>query len=131
MRRKKGEGLIAPIVAETRRPVLLVEGVDRQQLDSADAEVAQIGNLVDQPGIGAALGQRHLGAGMPGKAANMQLVDDRLGERPPQRCITLPVISSWVGNDALERRCDIVAWTTRGIPAATRRPGNALPVGIE
>ena len=55
MRREKREGLVPPVVAEARRTVLLVEGKDRQQLDGADAEVLQIGNLVDQPRVGAAL----------------------------------------------------------------------------
>jgi|GEM_PF-6300603 len=55
MRREKRQGLVPPIVAEALRSVLLVEGKDRQQLDGADPEVLQVGNLVDQPGVGAAL----------------------------------------------------------------------------
>ena len=55
MRREKRQRLIAPVVAEARRTVLLVEGKDRQQLDRADSEILQIGDLIDQSGVGAAL----------------------------------------------------------------------------
>jgi len=39
MRPEKRQGLISPIIAETRRTILLVEGKNRQKLDGADTEV--------------------------------------------------------------------------------------------
>ena len=37
--------------------IVLVEREDRQQLDGSDAQILQIGNLLDQPGISSALGR--------------------------------------------------------------------------
>ena len=103
----------------------------REQLDRTDAEVTQIGDLVDQPGIRAALGHRDAGAWMPGEAADMHLVDDRLGERPAQGCITLPVIAARVDHHAPQRQGHVVSRASSSLPAATRRPGYAFPVRVE
>jgi hypothetical protein len=55
MRREKRKRLIPPIIAEARRTILFVEGEDRQKLDRADAKVPEVGNLLDQPSVSAAL----------------------------------------------------------------------------
>jgi len=47
MRRKKRQGLVSPIITEARRTVLFVESKDREELDSADTEVLEIGDLLD------------------------------------------------------------------------------------
>ena len=54
MGREERDRLVAPVVDQPRRRVLLVEGEHRQQLDGGDAEVLQVRDLLDQPGIGAA-----------------------------------------------------------------------------
>jgi hypothetical protein len=54
MRREKRQGLVSPIVTEARRPVLFVESKYREELDGADTEVLEIGDLLDQPAVGAA-----------------------------------------------------------------------------
>ena len=68
---------------------------------------------------------------MPGKPANMHLVDDGLCERPPQRCIALPVVSAWVDHHAPQRGGGVVPRVPSSLPAATRRPGDAFPVRVE
>ena len=47
-------GLVAPVVDEPRRAGVGVERVDRQQFDGGDAEVLQVRDLLDEPGVGAA-----------------------------------------------------------------------------
>ena len=54
MRRKKRQRLVAPVITEPGRTVLLVERKYRQQLHRADTEILQIGDLFDQSGVGAA-----------------------------------------------------------------------------
>ena len=58
VRRKERDRLVAPVVDHARWAGLGVELEDRQQLDGRDAQVLQVGNLLDQPGIGAALVRR-------------------------------------------------------------------------
>jgi hypothetical protein len=69
VRREERDRRIAPMVDETRRAVPRVELEDRQQLDRRDAEILQIGNLLDEADVGAAPGRRHAGARMPGEPA--------------------------------------------------------------
>jgi hypothetical protein len=131
VRREKRERLIPPIVPKPRGTILFVEGKNRQKLDGGDAEILEIGNLFDQPGIGAALRRGDARARMPGEAADMHLVDDRVRERPSQGRIVLPVVGGGINDDALQRRSDIVPRTTCGLPAAPRVPGDAFPVRVE
>ena len=70
MRCEKRQGLISPVIAEARRSVLLVERKDRKKLDCTDAKILQIGNLFDQPGVGAILGRRDTRTWMPRKPAD-------------------------------------------------------------
>ncbi len=69
---------VAPVVDVSGRAVERVELEDRQQLDGGHAEILQVRDLLDDPGIGAAgvFGQAR--ARMPGEAAHVHLVDDRL-----------------------------------------------------
>src|SRR5262249_27463867 len=68
---------------------------------------------------------------MPGEPADMHLVDDRLGKRPTEGYVALPIIAARVDDDAPQRRSSVVPWTSRGLSAATRGPGNAFPVRVE
>jgi hypothetical protein len=131
VRREKRQGLVPPIVTEARRTVLLVEGKDGEQLDRADAEISQVRDLLDQPGVGTALGRSDAGARMPGEPAAMHFVDDRLGKRPAERCVSFPVIGVGVNDHALQCRRRVVPGSPRRLPAASRRPGNAFSVGVE
>jgi len=123
MRREKRERLVAPIVAEARWTVLLVEGKDRQQLDRIDAEIPQVGDLVDQPGVATARARSDARTWMPGKPADVHLVDDRLGERPTEGYVALPVIGARIDDHALRCSRSVVA----GFSA--RPPGCLTPAG--
>ena len=102
MRRKERDRRIAPVVDQAGRRVLRVELEHRHQLDRGDAQVDQVRDLVDQPGIGAAPGLGHAAARVLGEATNVQFVDHGLGERPAQRAVALPVVMTGVGHHALE-----------------------------
>ena len=54
VRREERDRRVAPVVDLARRAILGVELEHRQQLDRGDAELLEIGNLLDQAGIGAA-----------------------------------------------------------------------------
>jgi hypothetical protein len=101
MRREKRQGPISPIIAEARRTVLLVECKHREKLDSADAEVAQIGDFLDEAGVGAAPAPSDTRARVAGEPVDMHLVNDRLSERPTERLIALPIIRADLRDDAL------------------------------
>ena len=62
MRREERDRLIAPVVHEPGGAGQRVELEDRQQFDRRNAELLQIGNLLDQPGVRAARALRHAGA---------------------------------------------------------------------
>src|SRR6516164_3349697 len=68
---------------------------------------------------------------MPGEPADMHLVNDRLGKRPTEGYVALPIITARVDDDAHQRRSSVVPRTSRGLSAAACGPGNALPVRVE
>ena len=81
--RREGDAVVAPEVPQPlaglrvgEGTIVLVELVDRQQFDGGDAQLFQIGDLLDQPGK--VPGLRDAGGGMAGEAADVQLVDDRV-----------------------------------------------------
>ena len=55
MRREERDRLVTPVVDPASGRVLRIELEYRQQLDRRDAEILQIGNLLDQPGVRSAL----------------------------------------------------------------------------
>jgi len=59
MRREERHRRVAPVVRQPGRRVLRVELEHRHQLDGGDAQVDQVRDLVDQPGVGAAPLYRH------------------------------------------------------------------------
>jgi hypothetical protein len=59
-----------------------------------------IGDLFDQPGVGAALIWRYPRARMSSETADMHLIDDGLGERPAEKRIAFPVIDARIDDDA-------------------------------
>jgi len=68
---------------------------------------------------------------MPRESADMHLVDDRLGKRPAERGIALPVIGVGVDDDALQRCRRVVSRFSRRLPAPPHRSGDAFAVRIE
>ena len=54
VRREERDRRVAPVVDLARRAVLGIELEHRQQLDGGDAELLEIGDLLDQTGEGAA-----------------------------------------------------------------------------
>ena len=55
VRREERDRRVAPIIDLARRGILRIELKDGQQLDGGDAEFLEVGDLLDQAGIGAAL----------------------------------------------------------------------------
>ena len=131
MRREERDRLIAPVVHPAAWRVLRIELEDRQQLDGRDAQILQIGNLVDEPGVRASLPRRDTRARVPGEAAHVQLVDDRFRERPPQRCVAFPVVTAGIRDHALHRTCDVVAGAARGAAAVVVGHRHRQAVRIE
>ena len=94
--REERDRLVAPEVPERlpgqqvrARVVALLELGHRHQLDRGHAQLLQVGDLLDQPAEGA--GVRDAGARVAGEAADVQLVDDRVGERHGERVLVAPV----------------------------------------
>ena len=110
MRGEERDRRVAPVVDVARRAVLGVELEHRQQLDRGDAELLQIGNLLDQPGVRAAVRFADAGTGMPREAAHVHLVDDGARRGPAQRRVALPVVGARIDDHALHRRRRVVAW---------------------
>ena len=55
VRRKERDGRIAPVIDMSRRAILSIELEDRQKFYGGDAEILEIRDLFDQPGVCAAL----------------------------------------------------------------------------
>jgi hypothetical protein len=92
VRREQGDRRVAPVVDPARGGVLGIELKHGQELDRRDAQVLEVGDLLDQPGVGPGLVGRDPRAGRLGEAADVQLVDDRLAMRPPERVVPFPVV---------------------------------------
>ena len=122
MRREERDRLVAPVVHAARRRILRIELKHRQQLHGRDAQVLQVRNLLDQAGVGPSL-LAPPGAGMLGEAADVKLVDDRLGEGPSNRRIAFPVVAR---RDRRRRSSSRMRCCRR---TASRRPGRRLGDG--
>src|SRR5258707_7121283 len=109
MRGKKRHRRVAPVIHTTLRRLMGIELEDRHQLNRSDPEIDQVWNLLYKPCIGASLFRSYSRTRMPGKTADMQLVDDCLHEWSSQWMITLPVIGTGISNYAFHRNCRVVA----------------------
>ena len=109
--REEGHRVVAPIVRSFALGTVALLGgkfVDRHQLDRRDAKRFQVRDLLDNTLVGARM--IHLARGALSEAANVHLVDDRLGERALKMAIATP-IEVVVDHDALGRASDaVVAW---------------------
>ena len=88
------EPLAGHRVAE--RAVELVELEDRQELDGRDPQLLEVGDLLDEPAVGAR--QVALGRVVAGEPADVDLVDDRLLDRDVGVPVVLPVEVAPVGD---------------------------------
>src|SRR5262245_25627711 len=73
---KEGDRCVTPIVDPPRRGILSVKLKHRQEFDGGDAQLLEIGNLLDQSGICATSLFRHPRAGMSSEPSNMHLIDN-------------------------------------------------------
>jgi hypothetical protein len=102
VRSEVSDRVVAPVVAVGR-----VELEHRQELDSRDAEVDQIRDFLLQARKGR--GPRDARVGRGGEAADVELVDDRLVQRPGERPVALPVVGAEVDDRCAERGRHVVA----------------------
>ena len=131
VRRKERDRRIAPVIDFSRRAVLGIELEHRQQFDGRDAELLEIGNLLDQTGIGPAFVLSDAGTGMAGEAAHVHFIDDGPSGGPFQRRITFPIVRRRVHHHALHCRRGIVAFSTGSLAAVVFRHHDAAAVRIE
>ena len=109
VRREERDRRVAPVVDLSRRTVVGVELKHRQQFDGRDAELLQIGNLLDQAGVGAARLLGDAGTRMPSEAADVHLVDDRARPTSGAAAHPLPSRRRWIDDHALHRRRRVIA----------------------
>ena len=131
LRREEAEGLVAPIVAQSLidQEAVVDEGMDRQQLDGGDADRAQV---VDDGG-GAETGERSALALADvrmahGVAADMRLVDHRLGPRHPGPGVLAPG-ERLLDHPAFGHRSGVVAAVERQVGARRSEPEAVMGVG--
>jgi len=128
--REERDRRVAPIVGQPHRRILRVELKNRQQLYGRDAQVPQIGNLLDQARIRSAqmLGQPR--ACMAREPAHVHLVDHGAVERLAQRRIVLPIVVVRVDDHALHGVGRVVAWPLGRFPAEAPRHSHAVAIRV-
>ena len=131
MRREERDRRVAPVIDESRRRVLGVELEHRKELDGGDPEIAEIRNLLDEPGKRAARFLGHAGARMAGEPTDVHLVHDRVRRGPSQRGVAFPVVRAAIHHHTLHRRGGVVARSLRRLAAVARRHDHTAAVGIE
>ena len=125
------DGGVAPVVGETLGSILRVELEHGQKLHGRDAEIAQVGDLLDEPCVGARLPRGDAGARVPREAAHVELVDHRLPPGALERRVPLPIVVARIGDHALHRRRGVVARSARGLAAVPVGHGDRQGVGVE
>ena len=133
MRREERDRLVPPVVHAAGRRILRIELEDGQQLDGGDAQVLEVRDLLDQPGIGAALPGRHAGAVVAGEAPHVELVDHGLGEGALERLVPFPVVAPAVGgrHHALHRHGRVVPGPAGGPAVVAFGDRHRQAVGVE
>ena len=92
MGREKGDRIVAPVVAANRAVGPRQRGrevVNGHQLDGGHTQRLEVGNLLDDPEIGAGMGNAARRA--VGEAPDMHLVDHGVGEAAAEVTVALPV----------------------------------------
>src|SRR6266850_4424334 len=113
VRRKERDRGVTPVIGFGGRTVLRVELKNGQQLNSGNAELLQIGNLLDQAGICAAQILAKAGTGMTREAANVHFIDDGSGGRMAEGRVTFPIVSGGIHDNTLHCRGAVVAGSVR------------------
>ena len=139
VRREQRQRIVAPVVRPRGRlavPIVHGELEDRHQLDRGHAQRLQVGDLLDQAQVRAAMG--HVARLVASEAADVHLVDHRLVQAAAQVAIPLPV--ELVADDhalrrpnhAVRRRQEIAR---QGLGIGIDQPRPAVeaesPIGIE
>jgi hypothetical protein len=131
MRGEERDRLVAPVVREAGRRILRIVLEDGEQLDGRHAEVREIGNLLDETRVRAASRRRDARARVPREPADMQLVDDRVGERSAGRAIVFPVVPVPSGHHALHGGRQVAARPHGRRPIVGARHFHCAPVRIQ
>ena len=126
-------GAIAPVVNELFTIVFLddllaIKTEHRQELDSGDSQLLQIGNLLDHTRKGTWM--RDSTGGTLGKATNMHLIDDGFRHRDLQRLIVFPVIVIDINNHTAHAGVKIVDAILASISSPPERGAVPFRVGI-
>ena len=126
VRGEEVEGHVPPVVA-----LLRIELLHGEQLDHRDTQLLQVGDLIDDPGVGPPpLGGEPAGRA-PREAADVHLVDDGVRLVAGRSVITPG--EGWVpnGQDAKRRPAQVGARPLRGLAIEPRREEDRLGVRIE
>ncbi len=131
MRCEKRDGRIAPIVNAARRAILRIELEHGKKLDSGDAQVLEIGNLLNESTECAACRFRDAGARMLRKSFYVHFVDDRLRRWPSEWRVAFPVVQTCIHDHAFHRRGSIVAFLLRGFTGVVSRNCDSATIRVE
>ena len=131
VRREERDWRVAPVVDLSRRAVLGVELEHRQELHRGDAQLLEVGNLLDQPGERAAALLRHARAGVPREPSHVHLVHDGARGGQPQGCVAFPVVHARVHQHALHRGGRVVAALRGRVTTVGGRHRYAAAVRVE
>ena len=101
---------VAPHVVATWRRIGGVEAEHRQQFDRRDAELLEIGQLVDQPQVGAPLLRGDAGIVSAGEAAHMQLINHRALPAVAGPWMALKIKGLPLGHHRLEAGMGVRGW---------------------
>ena len=128
---KKRDGRIAPIVDETCGTILRIELEHGEKFDSGDAQIVQIGNLLHESAKSAASIRCDPGVRMTRESFYMHFVNDRLGGRPVERCVALPVVQTWIHDHAFHRRGQVGAFLLCRLAGVVARNGDSTSVWVD
>ena len=126
IRREESDGIISPVLQ--KHLSIVASGVDtfikfedRHQLDRCHSEFLQIRDLLDDPREGSRI--LHAGCLVPGKSADMHLVDDRILHGRIGKIVFSPVIG------LLDDSGMVIRFRLGGAPGSL--PGHSFGIGIQ
>jgi hypothetical protein len=131
VRSKERDRCISPIVGEPGRSIPGIVLKYRHELDGADTELLQVGDLLDETGVRTARAFQKPRARIAGKPSHVQFVNDRPGGRPLKRCVALPIVGLWIDHYALHCRRGIVPFHARRLAAVISGDDHAASIRIE
>ncbi len=136
VRREVADRVVAPEVRQALarvgvdpRVLVLVELVDRQELECRHAEILEVRDLLDEGVEGARV--LRLRRRVAREAADVRLVDDRVRGVNVRRRDAFPVVVGEVHDEALHGRLAVVVWTRGLVPRPVLPVNDAQGVGVE